>query len=88
MQEGGNGKVFISSGFEHQAGDTKQMRNVRDGCALAVLECVFAGGKQECPFKTRTKRDDRLAFAFHRGDYLLHVVNEDNVAVDFAARQE
>src|SRR5580693_2038525 len=55
VQESGNGKVFIASGFEHQASYTQEMCNVGDGCALAVLTGVFAGREKQRPFKTGAK---------------------------------
>ena len=62
VQERGDGKVFIASGFEHQARDTQEMCNVGYGRAFAVLAGVFAGGKQQGSFKAWAKWSDCLLF--------------------------
>ena len=86
VQEGGDGKIFIASGFEHKAGDTQEMRNVGDGRAFAVLAGVFARGKEQRLLEAASKWDDCWALRFHRAASLLHVVDQDHIAVDFAAR--
>ena len=88
VQERSDGKVFIASRFEHKVGNTQQMRNVRDGCSLAVLARMFLCRKNKCPFKAWAQSCDSLPFGFHRAVGSLHIVNQDDVAVDFAARQE
>jgi hypothetical protein len=47
VQEGSDGLVFASAGFEHKRGDTHQMRDVGDVGSLAFLASVFFSRVEE-----------------------------------------
>jgi len=65
VQEGGDGKIFIASSFEHQTGDAQQMRNVGDGGALASLARVLADREEQGSLKTWAKFQCRRFLGFH-----------------------
>ena len=52
VQQGGDGEIFIASGFEHERGDTHQMCDVRDGGGLARLAGVLICSELERSLET------------------------------------
>src|SRR5208283_2382645 len=69
VQEGSDGEIFITSGFEHQGRDAQEMRHVGDGFALAALAGVLAGSEQQGALKAWAKFRRRRFVRFHR--YLI-----------------
>jgi hypothetical protein len=45
VQERCNGEFFVSTGFEHQSGDTHQVRNVRDRATFLRLASMNSGSE-------------------------------------------
>src|ERR1700676_1871301 len=64
------------------------MRDVRNSRCLASLSGMLAGSEDQRLLKAWAKRGDCFTLGFHQEAELLHIVDQDYVAVYGSARQE
>jgi hypothetical protein len=53
VQQGANGEILVASRFQHERGNTQQVRDVRNRGSFAGLTGMFLGRKVEGFEKTR-----------------------------------